>query len=70
MMRRFNRPLGIAHLLRSFTRNERGATATEYGILVGFLALALVFGVAAFGQALNAHYQGLATAVGTALGVP
>ncbi|GAB5078102.1 Flp family type IVb pilin [Arthrobacter sp. AD-310] len=70
MLNRTDLNFGIAHVLRSFTRNERGATATEYGMLVGFLALAMVLGVTAFGQALNTHYQGLATAIGTALGVP
>ncbi|MEV7998424.1 Flp family type IVb pilin [Pseudarthrobacter oxydans] len=49
---------------------QRGSTATEYGMLVSFLALALVIGVTAFGQALNLHYQSLATALRTALGIP
>lgn len=62
---------GLVHLLSlALLREQRGATATEYGILVGFLALALVLGVTAFGQALNAHYLGLATTLSTALGIP
>ena len=56
--------------LRSVGQNERGATATEYGILVSFLALALVLGVTAFGQALNLHYQGLTATLSSALGIP
>ncbi|WP_285244959.1 Flp family type IVb pilin [Pseudarthrobacter sp. fls2-241-R2A-127] len=50
--------------------DQRGATATEYGILVAFLAMALVIGVTVFGQALNLHYQNLATTLSSALGIP
>ncbi|WP_082007106.1 Flp family type IVb pilin [Pseudarthrobacter phenanthrenivorans] len=56
--------------LRALVTDQRGATATEYGILVAFLAMALVIGVAAFGQALNLHYQNLATTLSSALGIP
>ena len=42
-------------------RNERGATATEYGLLVGFIAIAIVVGVGVFGEALNTYFDGLAT---------
>ena len=44
-------------------RDERGATATEYGLLVGFIALAIVLGVTAFGTALNDFFNALANAV-------
>lgn len=65
--------LNPAHLRRTATkllREQRGSTATEYGMIVSFLALALVIGVTAFGQALNLHYQSLTTALRTALGIP
>lgn len=42
-------------------RDDRGATATEYGLLVGFIAIVIVAGVAVFGEALNTHFDGLAT---------
>ncbi len=45
-------------------RDERGATATEYGLLVGLIALAIVLGVTAFGGALNTFFGGLAGTVG------
>ncbi|CAH0164228.1 hypothetical protein SRABI26_01029 [Arthrobacter sp. Bi26] len=45
--------------------SEKGATATEYGLLVGLIALAITFGVTAFGGALNTFFDGLATTVGT-----
>lgn len=44
-------------------RDERGATATEYGLLVGFIALAIVVGVTAFGTALNDFFNALANTV-------
>ena len=37
--------------IRSFLRNERGATAIEYGLIVAVLSLAIVGGV---GTAANA----------------
>ncbi|GAA3515520.1 hypothetical protein GCM10022234_08220 [Aeromicrobium panaciterrae] len=46
-------------------RDERGATATEYGLLVAFIALAIIVGVTAFGGALNTFFNNLATEVGT-----
>ncbi|MBB6405819.1 Flp family type IVb pilin [Arthrobacter sp. AZCC_0090] len=55
-------------LVSSFAK-ERGATATEYSMLVGFIAVVIVVGVGAFGLALNGFIDGLAAAVRTALGV-
>jgi pilus assembly protein Flp/PilA len=45
-------------------KNEKGATATEYGLLVALIAMAIILGVTAFGGALNQWFQDLATAVG------
>jgi pilus assembly protein Flp/PilA len=44
-------------------RDEKGATATEYGLLVGLIALIIVVGVGAFGNALNAFFNTLAGTV-------
>lgn len=46
-------------------RDEKGATATEYGLLVGLIALIIVVGVGIFGDALNTFFDGLGTTVGT-----
>jgi pilus assembly protein Flp/PilA len=40
-------------------RDDRGATATEYGLLVGFIAILIVGGVGFFGGALNAYFVNL-----------
>ena len=54
----------------SFTfdeRDERGATATEYGLLIGFIAIALVLGVGLFGSALGGYFNTLATWIATVI---
>ncbi|MET3348691.1 UNVERIFIED_ORG: pilus assembly protein Flp/PilA [Arthrobacter sp. UYEF1] len=56
--------------LQRLHTEELGATATEYSILVGFIALVIVAGVGAFGIALNGVFGGLATGIQTALGIP
>ncbi|MCQ9163600.1 Flp family type IVb pilin [Arthrobacter sp. STN4] len=43
---------------------ERGATATEYALLVAFIALAIVGGVTAFGTNLGSFFNGLGSKVG------
>jgi pilus assembly protein Flp/PilA len=39
--------------------SEKGATATEYSLLVGLIALVLVAGVGVFGNALNTWFDDL-----------
>lgn len=45
--------------------SEKGATATEYSLLVGLIALVIVAGVTLFGTNLQAFFSGLAMRVGT-----
>jgi pilus assembly protein Flp/PilA len=45
-------------------RREDGATATEYGLLVAFIAFLIIVGVTAFGTALNGFFTTLGTTVG------
>lgn len=49
---------------------EKGATATEYSILAGFIALVIVAGIGAFGIALNGVFGNLAAGIQVALGIP
>jgi pilus assembly protein Flp/PilA len=44
--------------------SEKGATATEYSLLVAFIALVIIVGVTAFGGALNTWYNNIAATVG------
>jgi pilus assembly protein Flp/PilA len=43
--------------------SEKGATATEYSLLVGLIALVIVAGVTLFGAALDKWFTDLATEV-------
>jgi pilus assembly protein Flp/PilA len=45
--------------------SEKGATATEYGLLVAFIALIISVGITAFGTALNTWFSSFETRVGT-----
>jgi pilus assembly protein Flp/PilA len=56
--------------LISLLSSERGATATEYSVMTGFVALIIVGGVGLFGLALNGYFGDLTTGVKTALGLP
>ena len=42
---------------------EKGATATEYALLVAFIAFAIIIGVTAFGGALSGYFSTLGTTV-------
>ncbi len=53
----------VRRLLAADLRGERGATATEYGLLVGFIAIAIVLGVTAFGLAVNGWFGDMAATV-------
>jgi pilus assembly protein Flp/PilA len=45
--------------------SEKGATATEYSLLVAFIALLIIAGVTLFGKALNNWFSTLGSTVGT-----
>ncbi|MDQ0824916.1 Flp pilus assembly pilin Flp [Arthrobacter sp. B2I5] len=58
------------HFAPRFRSEEDGATATEYGITLGFIAVVIVAGVGLFGLSLNGFYDHLTTGIKTALGIP
>lgn len=43
---------------------DRGATATEYAMLVAFIAVAIVAAVTLFGDALSTFFTGLGDKIG------
>lgn len=43
--------------MKSHPRDDQGATATEYALLVTLIALAILLGVTAFGTVLNTSFQ-------------
>ena len=54
----------LAATVRAIFANEKGATATEYSLLVGLIALVIVAGVTLFGTNLNTFFNSLGTTVG------
>ncbi|MGY2050737.1 Flp family type IVb pilin [Methylobacterium sp. JK268] len=49
--------------VRRFLRDAAGATAIEYGILVCFIFLALITGIAAFGNSTGNIYSNMSNRV-------
>ena len=49
--------------ITSYVKNEDGATAIEYGLIAAGISLAIVAAVYAFGDDLNALFEGLSTSL-------
>jgi pilus assembly protein Flp/PilA len=50
-------------LIKRFLRHERGATATEYAMLLVFIALAIATGAQAFSGGLNSWFSKVSTTI-------
>jgi Flp pilus assembly pilin Flp len=50
-------------LLNRFCRHDGGATATEYAMLVVFIALAIAVGAQTFGGGINTFFSNAAATV-------
>jgi pilus assembly protein Flp/PilA len=55
----------MRNLITRFLRNERGATATEYAMLIVFIALAVATGAQAFSGGLNTWFRAVSTSIAT-----
>jgi len=44
-------------------RNDRGATAVEYGLMVGLIAVVIILAVTTLGTKLNTLFETVATSV-------
>jgi pilus assembly protein Flp/PilA len=51
----------MSDLIRHFRRNERGATATEYALLIVFVALAIAAGASTLGTGISNIFSQLGT---------
>lgn len=51
-------------MLRKFLRDESGATAIEYSLIAGFIALAIIAAVGMTGEKLVAMFTSLLDAFG------
>ena len=50
----------LRHLILKFTGDTRGASAVEYGLLLGLLVIALVGGITAVGGATEGNLNAAA----------
>ncbi len=51
-------------LLRSFLRNESGATAIEYGLIAAGISVAIIVTVQTLGTKLNGTFDNISTKLG------
>ncbi|MEQ1939828.1 Flp family type IVb pilin [Mesorhizobium sp. CN5-321] len=51
----------MTKLLSRFYKDESGATAIEYGLIAALIALAIIVGAGALGNALNSKFNAIAT---------
>ncbi len=49
-----------------FFKDEEGATAVEYGLMVALIAVVIIGAVTVLGTNLSSKFQTVATSVGTA----
>jgi pilus assembly protein Flp/PilA len=50
--------------IASFINDEEGASAVEYGLLVGLIAVAIIAAVTALGTSLSGMFNGISTTIG------
>lgn len=50
--------------LVKFFRDEEGASAIEYGLIAGLVAVALIVALTSLGTSLSAFFTGIATKLG------
>jgi pilus assembly protein Flp/PilA len=55
----------VIQSMKAFLRDEQGATAIEYGLLVALISLVIVVGAAAVGTNLNALFLKISTCLAT-----
>ena len=55
----------MSKILARFAKDESGATAIEYGLIAALIALAIIVGAGALGNALDAKFQKIATTLNT-----
>ena len=50
----------MSKLFARFVKDESGATAIEYGLIAALIALAIMVGAGALGNAINAQFARIA----------
>jgi pilus assembly protein Flp/PilA len=54
----------MRNLMRSFVKDEDGATAIEYGLIAGLIAVVIIGAVTTVGTNLSSKFNTIATALG------
>jgi pilus assembly protein Flp/PilA len=54
------------HFMTRLRSEEKGATAVEYGIMVGLIAVVIIVAVTALGGTLNSFFEDIKTQLDTA----
>ena len=49
----------MSNLFARFVKDESGATAIEYGLIAALIALAIITGAGALGNAINAKFMSI-----------
>ena len=57
----------VARLVRDFIRNDSGATAIEYGLIAGMIAVGILIALTAFGGAIQGMFGRIQTKAGGAM---
>ena len=57
----------MVKLVLDFARNESGATAIEYGLIAGLIAVGLIVAFTAFGGAIQGMFGRIQTKAGGAM---
>lgn len=58
----------MTNIITRFWNDEEGATAIEYGLIAGLIAVAIIVGATALGTSLNEVFCKVATSLSTAVG--
>ncbi len=55
-------------LFNRFIKDESGATAIEYGLLAGLIAVAIITGAGLLGTNMNAKFNAIGSKIGNSTG--
>ncbi len=58
----------LAYFAKERLRAEKGATAVEYGLMVGLIAVVIIAAVIALGGRLNTLFTSIVTSLGGTVG--
>ena len=55
----------MTNFIQRFWNDEEGATAIEYGLIAGLIAVAIIVSVGSIGEKLNGFFEYIETKLGT-----